>query len=364
MDGLKSTFAGSVALLGVAVFCMTATSEAPTARMVLDNGMKVTGLAGADAPGYHLKADYKLFDVRSGTETESGTLEVWSSGPGVWHRVYTEKKLSASEWSTSATEQVVLKGTKMNLNALNSEVATPLLDPLSLAGKYKPGLALTGQAGTFDGLVLNCVTVADASLEAGALSPDVLFPRYCFDAKDGTLRYTTTSTVLTAYTAFKAVGSRQVATKVEVKPYNRLGTEIDVTLVEPLGAADQGQVKPAGKTVAFPMAHQPSDPPLVLAHVVECEYPMMARNKQEYGTVMVPVVIEKDGKVKSNGGPMGPPDLAQATGDCVTNYRFEPYKVNGQAVEVSDTILYNFDGKPYQGLNGTVTIASQAPAKK
>uniref|UniRef100_E6PWS3 TonB C-terminal domain-containing protein n=1 Tax=mine drainage metagenome TaxID=410659 RepID=E6PWS3_9ZZZZ len=331
---------------------------------MLDNGLKVTGLSGADAPAYHLKADYKLYDVRSGTETESGTLEVWSSGPGVWHRQYTEKKQSVNEWSTSATDQLEQKGAKLNLNALNAQVATPLLDPLSLAAKYKPDLALTGQAGTFDNIVLNCVTVTNAATEAGSLSPDLLFPRYCFDAKDSTLRFATTTTVMTAYSGFKAVGGRQVATKVEVKPYNRLGAELDVTLVEPLGTADQAAVKPSGKTVAFPWAHLASDPPLVLAHMMECEYPMAARDKQELGMAAVPVVISKDGKVKSNGAPSGPPDLAQAAGDCVTNYRFEPFKVNGQPVEVSDTILYNFDGKPYQGLNGTVTIASQAPAKK
>ena len=337
-------------------------AQAPTARTLLNQAIKVTGLAGADAPAYHLKANYTLYDIRSGKETESGTLEAWSNGSGVWHREYTEKKNSASEWSTSPTEQVATKGARLNLNALNMEVAQTLLDPLHQGARYPADLELTPQAGTFNGEVLNCITVTYPTTAAHGMNPDLLFPRYCFDAKSGALRYTTTSTVMTHYSAFKTVGSRQVATKVEVKPYNRLGEEIDVTTLEPLPAGSDAMVKPSGKTAAFPLAHEPGDPPLVPTHVAECEYPIEARNQQVFGVVSVPIVVEKDGKVKSNGPAMGPGPLSRAAQDCVTNYRFQPYLVNGQPVEVSDTIEYNFDGKPYQGLNGTITIASQAPA--
>ncbi len=359
---LKSIRIGAALLSSAAM--MVAAAQAPTARSVLNEGMKTTGLAGADAPAYHLKANYTLYDIRSGKETESGTLEVWSSGSGVWHREYTEKKNSASEWSTSPISQVATKGARLNLNALNMEVAQPLLDPMHLAARYPADLELTGQAGTFSGVVLNCVTVTYPTIAAQGMNPDMLFPRYCFDAKSGVLRYTTTSTVITAFTGFKTVGSRQVATKVQIKPYNRLGEDLEVTMLEPLPAGSDAMLKPAGKTVDFPLAHEPGDPPLVPVHVAECEYPIEARNNQIFGVVSVPVVIEKDGKVKGNGPAMGPYQLSHAAEDCVTNYRFQPYMVNGQPVVVSDAIEYNFDGKPYQGLNGTITIASQSPARK
>ena len=343
---------------------MVAAAQAPTARSVLNEGMKTTGLAGADAPAYHLKANYTLYDIRSGKETESGTLEVWSSGAGVWHREYTEKKNSASEWSTSPTSQVATKSARLNLNALNMEVAQPMLDPLHLAARYPANLELTSQAGTFSGEVLNCVTVTYPAIAAHGMNPDLLFPRYCFDAKSGVLRYTMTSTVMTQFTGFKTVGNRQIATKVQIKPYNRLGEDLEITTLEPLPAGSDAMLKPAGKTVDFPLEHELGDPPLVPVHVAECEYPIEARNNQIFGVVTVPVVIEKDGKVKSNGPAMGPSQLTNAARDCVTNYRFQPYLVNGQPVVVSDAIQYNFDGKPYQGLNGTITIASQAPAGK
>lgn len=366
---LKSIQSWAVAM-AVAIPATMAVAQAPTARGILQQGLKVTGLAGADAPAYHLKANYTLYDIRSGKETESGTMEVWQSAPGVWHRAYTEKKNAASVWSTSPTERVSTKSPRLNLTALDEQVAQPLLDPLHLGARYAPTLELSGQAGTFNGEVLNCVTVTYPMTAANGMNPDLLFPRYCFEAKTGALHVTTTSTVMTQYSNFKTLGSRQVATKVEVKPYTRLGTEIEVTTLEPLGAGDMAMVKPSGKTADFPLVHEPGDPPLVPVHIHECEYPIDARSGgpnsagDTHGVVSVPVIIDKDGKVKSNGYAMGPGPLARAAQDCVTGYRFQPYLVNGKPTEVSDTILYNYDGKPYTGLNGTVKIASQAPASK
>ncbi len=351
------------AAAGVAMTAGTAMAQEPTARQVLDQGLKVTGLAGADAPAYHVKANYALYDIRSGKVTESGTLEAWQSADGVWHREYTEKKNVASVWSTSTTDRVSTKSPRLNLVQLDQQVAQPLLDPLHLAERYPANLELTGQAGTFGGEVLNCVTVTYPVTAAHGMSPDLLFPRYCFEAKTGALHVETTSTVMTSYTEFKTLGSREVATKVEVKPYNRLGTELEITTLEPLAAGSDAMVKPGGKTEDFPLAHEPGDAPLVPVSIHECEYPIDARSAgDEHGVVTVPVIIGKDGKVKSNGHTFGPPHLTQAAQDCVTGYKFQPYLVNGKPTEVSDTILYNYDGKPYTGLNGTVTIASQAPA--
>ena len=347
-----------------------AVAQTPTARVVLDQGMKVTGLAGAEAPAYHVKANYTLYDIRTGKVTEEGTLEAWQSADGVWHREYTEKKNSASVWSLSATERVSTKSPRLNLVQLDQQVAQPLLDPLHLAVRWPASLELTGQAGTFSGEVLNCVSVTYPVTAANGMNPDLLFPRYCFEAKSGALHVETTSTVMTMYSEFKMLGSRNVATKVEVKPYNRLGTELAITTLEPLAAGSDAMVKPSGKTEDFPLVHEPGDAPLVATHINECEYPSDARSMSAgntsgdvHGTVTVPVIIEKDGKVKANGHAFGPPQLSQAAQDCVTGYRFQPYMVNGKPTEVSDTILYNYDGKPYTGLKGTIVIASQAPAK-
>jgi hypothetical protein len=326
---------------------------------VLAKGVKASGLTGPDVPAWHLKANYTFYDITKNKETESGTFEEWYTGPYTWHRVYTEKKLSGQEWSTARTKQFKLKDNKLDVGKLDHMVALPLVDPVYQAVSYKPSLDMTLQAGTFEGVVLDCVVAANPAQAAGAINPDVLFPRLCFDVKDATLRFITTSDTMTVYTDFKPLGTRSIANKVEVKPYNRLGTALDITLLEPLSAGDQAQIAPPGSAQPLPYAHQASDTPLVPVKITECAYPMEARNAQEHGMVTIPILIKKDGSVKSNGPAMGPQHLAGAASDCVGNYKFEPFLIDGEAVEVSDALLYPFENRPFSP--SMVGIASQPP---
>jgi len=367
-SSFRKTLVALLATAAVFACSISIQAQSDDPHAVLDKGVKASGLTGADVPAWHLKATYTLYDPVKGSATESGALEEWYTGPFTWHRVYTEKKQFASEWSTDRVKQLKAKDGKLDLSKLDQQVARPLVDPVFQAVNYKPSVEMSLQAGTFAGLVLDCVVAANPSQAAGAINPDVLFPRLCFDVKDSTLRFITTADTITSYSNFKPLGSRSVANKVEVKPYNRLGAALDITLLEPLPAADQAQITPPGNAVALPYAHQPGDAPLVPVRITECAYPMDARDSQEHGAVMIPVVIKKDGSVKSNGAAMGPPHLAMSAGDCVSNYKFEPFKIDGEAVDVSDTLVYTFDNKPFNP--STVSIASQpppsaaAPAKK
>ena len=332
-----------------------------TPRSVLDKSIAVTGLTGKDVPAWHIKANYKL---NNGSSTESGTLEEWATGPNTWHRTYTEKKVSASDWSLTRTQHVQTKEAKLNLAQLDQRVAAVLTDPLHQAEYLKADVELNGQAGTFAGLVLDCVTAADSVRDASKIDPNVLYPRFCFDVKDATLRYIHTPVSLVTYTDFKPLGNRQVATKVNVNMGGKTAADLEITLLEPLAAADQAQVAPSGNTVPQPYAHQPGDAPLVPVRITECAYTMDARDHQEHGVVTIPVVIRKDGSVKSNGMALGPEHLAIAAGDCVGNYKFEPFKIDGEAVDVSDALLYDFENKAFDGKVGIASEPPPTPVKK
>jgi hypothetical protein len=351
--------------LPVAALALGAVSalHAQDPRATLDKGVKATGLTGEGIPAWHLKADYTLYDIRSGKPIENGTMEQWSTGQHTWHRVYTEKKQSAQEWSTARTRLLRSKDSKLDLVHLDDAVAQPLLDPVSAAANYKPSVELSGQAGSFEGMTLACVQPANPAQAAGNIDPDALFPRLCFDATDATLKFTTTSTTIISYADFKPLGDRKVATKVEIKPYNHLGTEIHVTALEPLAASDQAQVTPPSNAVEMPYPHRLSDGLLVPVKLTECAYPMDARDAREHGPVSVPIAIKKDGSVKPLGPGIAPqtPHLAMAIGDCVGNYKFEPFKIDGEPTEVSDVLTYDYETKAFTP--AVVTLASQ-PAKK
>ncbi len=345
-----------IALFGLAIGSSTAsTAQATTPRSVLDKGLAVTGLTAAEAPAWHLKANYSLYD--RGAVVETGIMEEWYSGPWTWRRTYTEKKSSGTEWSVTHAHHFQTKE-KFNFTPLDQRVGTPLTNPLYQAVNFTPEVELTGMAGTFSGIVLNCVHASSPAAHAGKVNPDLLFPTYCFDVKDSTLRYIKTSDTLVSFSEFKPLGNRSVATKVTVDVYNKPSAVLEITQLEPLSAVDQAQIAPPGNAVPQPWVHQASDPPLVPVRVTACEYPMAAASNRVLGSVTIPVIIKKDGSVKNNGYAMGPGELAGAANDCVGNWKFEPFKIDGEAVEVSESLIYVYDGKPFKGVIG---YASQPP---
>jgi protein TonB len=79
-----------------------------------------------------------------------------------------------------------------------------------------------------------------------------------------------------------------------------------------------------------------------LVHRVEPVYPRMAVLANMQGEVKLHAVIAKDGTIQSLSVSSGPPILAQAALDAVRQWRYRPYILNGQAVEVETFITVNF----------------------
>ena len=67
-------------------------------------------------------------------------MEEWATGPWTWHRVYTEKKQVASEWSVTHSEHLQTKDSKLDFAKLDSRVAVPLTDPMYQAVNYTSGV--------------------------------------------------------------------------------------------------------------------------------------------------------------------------------------------------------------------------------
>jgi TonB family protein len=72
------------------------------------------------------------------------------------------------------------------------------------------------------------------------------------------------------------------------------------------------------------------------------EYPANAKAKRASGTIPVRVVIDENGNVIEAKATCGDIDLRQASEAAAKNSRFEPVKIDGQAVKVSGVLVYNF----------------------
>lgn len=81
----------------------------------------------------------------------------------------------------------------------------------------------------------------------------------------------------------------------------------------------------------------------LLIHKVVPVYPSDARRKRIQGTVVLKAIIGKDGQIKNLQVVSSPSDdLGQAAKEAVEQWRYRPYSLNGETVEIDTTININF----------------------
>jgi len=97
---------------------------------------------------------------------------------------------------------------------------------------------------------------------------------------------------------------------------------------------DDGSAVPAA--IPHPSANS------YLLERVEPLYPEAARQQHVQGPVVLNVLVGRSGLVREAGVISGDPQLAKAATDAVRQWRFNPHKLNGKAVEFETRITVNF----------------------
>jgi protein TonB len=80
----------------------------------------------------------------------------------------------------------------------------------------------------------------------------------------------------------------------------------------------------------------------MVVHRVQPTYPPLARTARVQGAVVLAAIIGKDGTVQNLHVLNGHPLLTQAALDAVKQWRYKPYILNGEPVEVDTQITVNF----------------------
>jgi protein TonB len=80
----------------------------------------------------------------------------------------------------------------------------------------------------------------------------------------------------------------------------------------------------------------------LLIHQVKPNYPPLARQARIQGSVVLQAVIAKDGSIQGLRLVSGHPMLAPAAIEAVKQWRYKPYFLNGEPVEVETQITVNF----------------------
>jgi len=80
----------------------------------------------------------------------------------------------------------------------------------------------------------------------------------------------------------------------------------------------------------------------LLVHQVRPQYPPLARAARIQGAVVLQAVIGKDGTIQNLHLVSGHPMLTQSAIEAVKQWRYKPYFLNGEPVEVDTQITVNF----------------------
>jgi protein TonB len=80
-----------------------------------------------------------------------------------------------------------------------------------------------------------------------------------------------------------------------------------------------------------------------LIQKIEPTYPPLARSARIQGQVVLAAIISKSGEIQNLVLVSGHPLLVPATLEAVKKWRYRPYLLNGEPVEVETTITVNFE---------------------
>ena len=79
-----------------------------------------------------------------------------------------------------------------------------------------------------------------------------------------------------------------------------------------------------------------------LIYRVQPEYPVIARQARIQGTIVLHALIGRDGRIEKLQVVNGHPMLVQSAIDAVSQWRYRPYILNNEPVEVETQITVNF----------------------
>jgi len=111
----------------------------------------------------------------------------------------------------------------------------------------------------------------------------------------------------------------------------------------------QGFGTGSGPSLAPPSPTPSSQPPRIshpmegsLIHPVQPEYPPLAKQARVQGSVVLRAVIDREGKIENLQVLSGHPLLVAAALKAVQQWRYRPYRLNEQPVEVETLITVHF----------------------
>ncbi len=333
-----------IAALMLCVFAGSAHGDAHSALTErLHRAATDSSLDDASLKPWHLKLSFQLFDS-TGKATEAGTIEEWWYAPGISKTVYTSPSYKSTELLT-----------KDGLFRTKGMSSAPYLLSLILRQTVHPMPAekdITAakpemQTETIRKVPMDCIMLAQEIKSFNTPPPLGLFPTYCFEHSSDTLRmFSDFGSQMAVLNSLGTFQQRHVATDQTItsKGVTTVTGHIDalqaVLLKEAdfVPSADLEKVDLSAVKVGSGVVTG-----LLISKTIPI-YPERALAMHISGAVVLDAIIGRDGQVRSLKLLSVPdPDLAIAAVAAVREWRYKPYLLNGEPVEVETTITVNFN---------------------
>lgn len=326
------------------------------ARDLLAVAVKSNGIVGPDVKPWHMKIDFKMpLNFQEGPRYFKGSMEEQYASQYRWHRTYKSEWLgwNGSEWSASKVDRYTKKDGLKELEdyTLMFHVVRPLTDPLFQVAHIKPTDELVVKKMDMGNGELNCVSLSPKSAAERGKRPEWLVPMMCFDGETH-LRLIRSEESLLHFDDIQMIQGRAIARELTVDEGGRTSDQIaiKVSLLEPTESIDEGILKPPADAVLRPYIVERGMPKPVSVYEEGAHITQVPNGLPFSGSFLVPVFIQKDGTVKlqrdvSDDSGYGP--TMKAIYKAVSKWKFQPYLVDGQPVEVDYYVPYLTDGKPF-----------------
>jgi len=297
-----------------------------SADAILKLAFEMNGLDETSNIPWHIRLTYAHFD-EDGDNDHSGTVEEFYAGPKKYKRTITSDTLNQTDVADGS--RLYRSGDQNWPGGPAMKAVDAVLRPLQSAHVKSQSVRPEKTDIKFSNVKLPCVSLR-------ALDRRIMFPVqsvYCFNADSVMLRFTQGSYNTEArYDNLVPFHGRYVARDISV---TRSGKAFLKIHVEELGEiAEVGEAFFSRPEGAAPLGGRITIPSDVyfdyLISTAEPNYPPGTPD----GSTMVSFVVGKDGTVIEATADGGPEPLRKAACEAVGKYRFRPYLVLDQPVEV------------------------------
>jgi TonB family protein len=170
----------------------------------------------------------------------------------------------------------------------------------------------------------------------------MIYPAYCFTRSLPAIRVKAPSRdYLVFFNDVVRFGDQYIARQIEVKKTGNPELTIHVTELESVANMAEAVFVPPADAVPAPPRKITVSPGVIAGSKVSGErpqYPYEAKVARIQGVVILEATITKTGTIGELQVASGHPLLQQAALDAVKTWRYKPYLLNGEAVEVETQI--------------------------